>query len=192
MKSMAKSYISKAILITAIVFCASSHFFPWGEATALDVYNIQYYHWGGILLSAHGDQTSELILFPTNLSNATGTSDTYSYAAATLLLYLIIPLGIGSFALGLIALFRPQKNPRKRTFQAAITSFLSLILFITFMQIGVNPRFESGLAGFSSIYHWAIGFYLMIGATILYFTTHLLLRKYPTILYLEKTPQKKE
>ncbi len=187
MKNKVKSYITKAILLTAIILCASSHFFPWGEATALDVYNIQYYHWGGILLTAQADQTSELILFPTNLSNATGTSDTYSYAAATLLLYLIIPLGIGSIALGLIALFRPQKNPKKRTFQAAITSFLALVLFIMFMQIGVNPRFESGLTGFTSIYHWAIGFYLMTAAAIIYLSIHLLLRKYPTILSSEKT-----
>ena len=185
MKNTTTTTIIKTLLIGAIILSASAHFFPWGETTAIETWNIQYYHWGGIMLSIPDTDTSELILFPTNLSNATNTPDTYGYAAATLLLYLMIPLGIGSFTLGLLALFRPNK--KKRSFQATLTSFITILLFILFMIFGINPRLESGIAGFTSDFHWATGFYLMILAALFYLAAFIFLKKYPLI-----TPNKEK
>lgn len=185
----------KILLISAIILCSTAHILPWGTIDAEPFWTIDIYHWSGISASYSGEETVFEIILPwTNFTNETSSINTYLYAASSLLLYLMIPLSIGSIGLGLIVFLRPTQKNKKRILQAGITSTVTVIFSVLYILFGILPRMEARLSSISEAFHWTTGFYLMIAAAIIYFTIFSIIKKYPQILTPEKTikPEKKE
>jgi hypothetical protein len=159
--------VLKIMVLMGIVFCAVAHFLPWGEISVGGLWKIEFYHWGGQMISDYSTSppTSELHFTPTNFSGLTGSPKLYGYAAITLLLYFIIPASILSLLFGIVAYKQIPQKKSKHFFYAGSLALVSLIIFFIFIEVGILGSLPEGM---SSLYTWSYGFYLIVISMILF------------------------
>lgn len=188
MKNIDLKMIAKVILIAGIILCGVAQILPWGslsmtisEEMPIPLFanisiNINYFHWGGMQISPKLPGIQEWIFAPTEPDIFSGTSGSpalYGFAFATLLLYLIVPLGLISLGTSAVAYKKVERKHSKNSLYAAVSSIMTVFLFIIFIQLSLLSNIEEA----SSILHWSWspGFYLMIISAILFFISYTLI-----------------
>lgn len=187
MKNKDLKKIVKIILIAGIILCGVAQILPWGKLemaiseeipiSDLANININYFHWGGVQINPKLPGVPEWIFTPTEtdfFSGVSGSPELYGYAFATLLLYLIVPLGLLSLVTGTIAYRKLEQKRSKNSLHAAVSSVMTVFLFIIFIQLSLLSNIEEA----TSILHWSwsTGFYLMIISSILFFISYVAIR----------------
>jgi len=109
---------------------------------------------------------------PTNFSGMSGSPGLYGYAAATLLVFFMVPLSLIVLGAGIVAFYKVDKKRSKNALHAAVSAVAAVILFVVF----INLSFLSNIGELAKLFSWSLGFYLMIAAAILFVIAYGVLR----------------
>lgn len=186
MKNKDLKNIAKFILMVGVVLCGIAQILPWGrlEMTAPEEIpislsiNIFHFHWGGVQINPKLPGVQEWIFFPSEtdfFSGIPGSPEYYGWAFATLLLYLIVPLGLVSLVVGILAYKKIERERSKNSLHAAVSSIMAVFLFIVYIQLSFLANIEEA----SSVlpWFWSPGLYLMILSAILFFISYIVIMR---------------
>jgi hypothetical protein len=204
MKNKDLKKIVKIILIAGIILCGVAQILPWGRLElaapeeipipGFNNINLNYFHWGGIQINPKLPGVQEWIFTPTEtefFSGVTGSPELYGWAFATLLVYLIVPLGIISLGAGIVAYKKVGGKRSKNSLYAAVFSIMAVFLFIVFIQLSLLLNIEEAPSSILQ-WSWSIGFYLMIISSILFFIAYATIWKIYSEEDVVQTPKKKK
>ena len=174
--------ITRVILTIGIVLCGLSLILPWGELT-VGMFGIGDFYTWGVQISLPSN--SELTLYFSILSESSPFSQQLSsYLIEVFFSILVLPLGLLSLALGIIAEIRLAKYGKDLSLRAGVFSIVAVVFFYIFIQFGMLRAYEP----LTAFFDWSMGFYMMIISAMLFFGSYVILRNLVDEEGIEKTP----
>jgi len=177
MKKRIYENFSKICLITAILLTAFSLIVPWGNISSESSDSGSFYCWGAQTSSLFTNSTHAnfyfTILTDRNSSSFLESEEWSSFLIPTICSLLILPTCLLALVFGYFDFRRIKQKKITIGLEAGIFAVLSIILFYLFIQFGIFSVNNS----ISQYYTWSLGFYMVIIAVVLFFSSYFLREK---------------